>query len=178
MMVRALCTEIPHPSRDAEPATPLAGLTYRARPGVRPCGGILPSSGDARLPEGASLPLRSRRGGCHTYRSRFEADEPSKSNPEELLAAGHAGCFSLALANRLEGAGYEPERIHTTADCHMEMDDERGPTITRIDLQTEATVDDVDDREFREMAHAAKVGCPVSRALAGPEITLDAERTA
>jgi osmotically inducible protein OsmC len=134
-------------------------------------GGVHDGDGELQLGSGAWQ-------GRYTFRSRFEADEPKKSNPEELLAAGHAGCYSLALANRLEGAGHEPDRVHTTADCHIEMDDEKGPTITRIDLETEATVEGIDDERFREMAHAAKVGCPVSRAVNAPEITLEAERVA
>lgn len=114
--------------------------------------------------------------GGYSFRSRFSDEEPSKSNPEELLAAGHAGCFSLALANLLEQEDYAPERIHTKADCHMEMDEEQGPTITRIELDSEATVPDITDDRFQEIAHEAKRTCPVSRALGGVEVTLDATR--
>lgn len=130
-------------------------------------GGVRDGEGETALGSGAW------RGGF-TYRSRFHEDEPTKSNPEELIASGHASCFSLALANRLEQNGYEPERIHTTADCHLEMDDDMGPTITRIDLETEVDVADIDETEFQNMAEQAKVGCPVSRALASIEITLEA----
>ena len=93
-----------------------------------------------------------------------------------MLAAGHAGCFSLALANNLEQAGYDPEVVHTTADCHLEMLEDEGPTITRIDLETEVDVPGIGDAEFQELATTAKETCPVSRALTGVEITLEASR--
>lgn len=112
--------------------------------------------------------------GGFTFRSRFRDDEPTQSNPEELLVAGHAGCFSLSLANLLEQDGHEPERIHTTGTCHLEMDDEDGPTITRIELETEGQVPGVDEAEFEATAQEAKEGCPVSRALSGVEVTLEA----
>lgn len=112
--------------------------------------------------------------GEYSFRSRFQEDEPTKSNPEELLAAGHAGCFSLALANLLEQEGYAPERIHTVADCHMEMDEEHGPSITRIELDADAEVPDIDEETYLELAEEAKTNCPVSRALSGGiEVTLE-----
>lgn len=114
--------------------------------------------------------------GAYSFRSRFREDEPSKSNPEELLAAAHASCFSLSLANGLEQAGFDPERVHTTADCHLEMLEDDGPTITRVELATDVDVPDVSDDEFQRIAENAKDSCPVSRALAGVEITLDASR--
>ncbi|MFB6217839.1 MAG: OsmC family peroxiredoxin [Halobacteriaceae archaeon] len=132
-------------------------------------GGLRDGDGEMALGSGAW------RGG-YSYRSRFQEDEPTRSNPEELVAAGHAGCFSLALANLLEQEGYEPEEVHTTADCHLEMRDDEGPTITRIDLQTEVEVPDIGDERFEELAQEAKAGCPVSRALSGVDITLDASR--
>lgn len=114
--------------------------------------------------------------GGYSFRSRFSDEEPKRSNPEELIVAGHAGCFSLALANLLEGEGYEPEEINTVADCHLEMDREAGPTITRIELETDAEVPDIDDATFQDLAEEAKENCPVSRALSGVEITLEATR--
>lgn len=114
--------------------------------------------------------------GGYSFRSRFEDDEPEQANPEELIVAGHAGCFPLALANLLGGEGYTPEEVHTTADCHLEMDREAGPTISRIELAAEATVPDVDDATFQDLAEEAKENCPVSRALSGVEITLGATR--
>lgn len=112
--------------------------------------------------------------GPYTYRSRFTEEEPKRSNPEELVAAGHAGCFSLALANQLEQAEHAPEEIRTDAECHLEMDEEAGPTITRLELTTEVEMADIEPDRFERLAAEAKEGCPVSRALAGVEITLDA----
>lgn len=112
--------------------------------------------------------------GKFSFRSRVEEDQPTQSNPEELVAAGHAGCFAMALANNLEAEGYEPERVHTSARCHLEMDNKQGPTITRIELTTEASVADIGESEFQDLAEASKTNCPVSRALSGVEITLDA----
>ncbi len=109
--------------------------------------------------------------GAYSFRSRFE--DGAGSNPEELIAAAHAGCFSMALANVLDEAGYDPESVDTTADVTLRMVDEE-PTITGIHLNTEATVPNIDDDTFQEYAEAAKEGCPVSKALAGAEITLDA----
>ena len=109
--------------------------------------------------------------GAYSFRSRFE--DGAGSNPEELIAAAHAGCYSMAFANVLAEAGYDPESVDTTADVTLRMVDEE-PTITGIHLNTEATVPDIDDDTFQEHAEAAKEGCPVSKALAGTEITLDA----
>lgn len=112
--------------------------------------------------------------GSYSFRSRFRDDESAQSNPEELIAAGHAGCFSLALANNLEEEGYEPERVHTTAECHLEMHDDLGPTITRMELTTEVAVPEISESEFLDIAEDAKTNCPVSRALSGVDIALDA----
>ena len=112
--------------------------------------------------------------GAYSFRSRFE--DGAGSNPEELIAAAHAGCYSMALSNVLDEAGYDPEAVDTTADVTLRMVDEE-PTITGIHLNTEATVPDIDDDTFQEHAEAAKEGCPVSKALAGTEITLDASLT-
>ena len=130
-------------------------------------GGLRDGNGEMALGSGSWR-------GEYSFRSRFRDDEPTRSNPEELIAAGHAGCFSLALANNLESEGYDPERVHTTAECHLEMRDDEGPTITRIDLETEGTVPEISEPEFRDIADDAKVNCPVSRALSGVEITLEA----
>lgn len=112
--------------------------------------------------------------GAYSFRSRFE--DGAGSNPEELIAAAHAGCYSMALSNVLDETGYDPEAVDTTADVTLRMVDEE-PTITGIHLNTEATVPDIDDDTFQEHAEAAKEGCPVSKALAGTEITLDASLT-
>jgi osmotically inducible protein OsmC len=110
--------------------------------------------------------------GGYTYKSRFE-DGPG-SNPEQLIAAAHAACFSMALSNILAQAGSPPDSVHTDATVTLRPVD-GVPTITRIDLVTVGKVPGIDQRTFRDHASAAKAGCPVSRALAGvPEITLDA----
>ncbi|MGH8980338.1 MAG: OsmC family peroxiredoxin [Acidimicrobiales bacterium] len=110
--------------------------------------------------------------GGYTFKSRFE-DGPG-SNPEQLIAAAHAACFSMALSNMLAGAGTPPESVETDADVTLRMVD-GVPTITTIALRTVGRVPGIDADAFAAHAQAAKEGCPVSRALAGvPEITLDA----
>ncbi len=110
--------------------------------------------------------------GTYSFGSRFK--EESGTNPEELIGAAHAGCFSMALSLFLEKAGYTPERIHTDAKVHIEQVGE-GFAITRIELATEAKIEGIDDKAFQEQAEAAKENCPVSKALAGTEITLQAK---
>ncbi|MDX1674758.1 MAG: OsmC family protein [Longimicrobiales bacterium] len=109
--------------------------------------------------------------GAYSFESRFEEGEGT--NPEELIAAAHAGCFSMALSGELGKAGYSPEKVSTEARVSLVKEDE-GFRINRIQLVTEATVPEISEDEFLEIAEAAKKGCPVSQALAGPEITLDA----
>src|SRR5437016_10991480 len=109
--------------------------------------------------------------GSYSFASRFE--EGKGTNPEELIAAAHAGCFSMALASGLAKAGHPPTRVDTTAAVHLEKGD-AGFSISRIDLRTQAEVPGIDQAAFAEQAEAAKKGCPVSRALAAVEITLDA----
>ena len=109
--------------------------------------------------------------GSYSFRSRFE--EGDGTNPEELIAAAHAGCFSMALSNILAEHGHEPESVKTTARVHLEMGDD-GPSIPRIELVCEAEVPDIDEEHFLEHAREAKEGCPVSRVLAAADIDLDA----
>jgi lipoyl-dependent peroxiredoxin len=109
----------------------------------------------------------------YSFKTRFE-DEPG-SNPEELIAAAHAGCYSMAFANMLSEAGHEPQSIRTTARVSLEMGDE-GPQVTRSDLEAEANVEGIDDEDFQRIAKQAKEGCPVSRALGAIEIGLEARR--
>jgi osmotically inducible protein OsmC len=110
--------------------------------------------------------------GGYTYKSRFE-DGPG-SNPEQLIAAAHAACFSMALSSILAQAGSPPDSIHTDATVTLRPID-GVPTITKIDLVTVGNVPGIDEVAFVEHAKTAKAGCPVSRALAGvPEITLEA----
>jgi osmotically inducible protein OsmC len=111
--------------------------------------------------------------GDYSFQSRFEEGE-NGTNPEELIAAAHAGCFSMALSLALSEAGHEPESIQTQAKVSMRNLD-AGPTITKIALTTRARVPGIDEAAFQEQANAAKEGCIVSRALAGvEEMTLDA----
>lgn len=110
--------------------------------------------------------------GNFSFSSRFE--EGTGTNPEELIGAAHAGCFSMALSNMLAGDGHTPESVKTTAKVHLRMVD-GVPTITQIDLVTEGRVPGLDQAQFADYAEQAKAGCPVSRALAGVgEITLQA----
>ena len=110
--------------------------------------------------------------GDYSFVSRFEQGQGT--NPEELIAAAHSGCFSMALAYSLEQAGYAPEQIRTTANVSIEKVGE-GFEITRIELETEAEIPDIEEAEFKKQAEAAKVNCPVSKALAGVEIGLQAK---
>lgn len=107
--------------------------------------------------------------GPFTYASRFEQGEGT--NPEELVGAAQAGCFSMFLSGLLTRSGYTPQRIHTTATVHLT----EGPTISLIELDTEAEVPGVDEQTFQQLAAEAKQNCPVSKALAGgPEVRLNA----
>jgi len=110
--------------------------------------------------------------GKYSFPSRFESGEGT--NPEELIAAAHAGCFSMALSATLGKAGYNATRVATTAKVHLEKVGE-GFGITKIELVTEAQVPGIDDATFQTNAETAKKGCPVSKALAATEITLSAK---
>ena len=110
--------------------------------------------------------------GKYSFGSRFEEDPGT--NPEELIAAAHAGCFSMALSGGLTKSGFTPERVETAAKAHLERVGE-GFKITRIQLTCEASVPEIDDATFQELAAGAKAGCPVSQALAGVDISLDAQ---
>jgi lipoyl-dependent peroxiredoxin len=109
--------------------------------------------------------------GPYSFQSRFE--EGTGTNPEELIGAAHAGCFSMALSGALGRAGFTPERISTTATVKLGQTD-GGFKISRIELETEASVPGIDDAQFQEIAEGAKQNCPVSQALAATEITLKA----
>lgn len=107
--------------------------------------------------------------GPFTFASRFES--APGTNPEELIGAAHAGCYSMFLSALLTNAGFKPERIRTTATVHLG----EGPTIDLIELATEASVPGLTEAQFQQHAEEAKKGCPVSKALAGPRITLTAK---
>jgi osmotically inducible protein OsmC len=107
--------------------------------------------------------------GSYSFASRFEDGEGT--NPEELIAAAHAGCFSMSLAHMLSQDGHEPESVRSTARVTI---DAKEIAITRSDLFTEVKVDGLDDEEFQKYAERAKSGCAVSRALGAIEIGLEA----
>lgn len=119
--------------------------------------------------------MRSESGaldGAFSAGSRFEDEDGT--NPDELIAAAHAGCFSMAFAHELDQAGHTPESVETTARVHLEMGDE-GPAITRIELRCQAEVPGIDEETFQEIARGAKAGCPVSKALSATPIALEAK---
>lgn len=107
--------------------------------------------------------------GPYTYASRFESGPGT--NPEELIGAAHAGCFSMFLSALLSKEGYTPTSIRTSATVHLT----EGPTISLIELHCEAQVPGLTDAVFQEKASAAKAGCPVSKLLTGAEIRLSAK---
>jgi osmotically inducible protein OsmC len=110
--------------------------------------------------------------GRYSFTSRFE--EGPGTNPEELIAAAHAGCFSMALSGQLTRAGFPPESINTTASVHIDKVGD-GFKITTIELNTQARVPNIGDQQFQQHAEAAKNTCPVSQALAGVDIKLHAQ---
>lgn len=107
----------------------------------------------------------------YSFKSRFE--EGVGTNPEELIAAAHAGCFSMAFANELATAGHTATSVDTTATVTLEFL-ESGPTVTKIHLVNKSVVPGIDKAAFDEIAAKAKAGCPISKLLAAAEITLDA----
>jgi lipoyl-dependent peroxiredoxin len=129
---------------------------------------------DGTLQEGSGT-MRMKSGsyeGPYSFQSRFQ--EADGTNPEELIAAAHAGCFSMALCSTLSGAGHTPRSIETKARVHLRLV-EGMPTIQQIDLETKGDVPDLDADGFRELAERAKAACAVSRALRGVEqITVSA----
>ena len=132
-------------------------------------GSLTEGSGTMRMGSGAYE-------GPYSFQSRFE--EGDWTNPEELIAAAHAGCFSMALAAQLGEAGHEPDSVETDATVHLDKVPE-GFAIKRIELRTRVTAPGLDESTFREAAEAAKQGCPVSQALAAVEsIDLEAQLNA
>jgi lipoyl-dependent peroxiredoxin len=127
-------------------------------------GNLLEGQGTVKLGSGAFE-------GKYDWRSR--SADGAGTNPEELIGAAHAGCFSMALAAQLTKAGFAPNRIHTTAQVALEKAGD-GFAIPTIHLTTEADVPGIEDAKFQELAEGAKSGCPVSKALAGTTIHLKA----
>jgi len=111
----------------------------------------------------------------YSFKSRFQ-DETGRlgTNPEELIAAAHAGCFAMALSHTLGGAGFTPEELDARADVSIEPKN-GGFAITKSRLTLQARVPGIDQAKFKELAEQAKANCPVSKALAGVEISLDAK---
>lgn len=128
-------------------------------------GAIVDGAGRIKLGSGAF-------DGPYSFKARFE--DGSGTNPEELIGAAHAGCFSMALSGALGKGGFKADRIHTVAKVHLEKVPD-GFAIPKIELTTEATIPGITPEKFQEIAHAAKAGCPVSKALAGVEIILNAK---
>jgi len=131
-------------------------------------GDLKSGHGEIRLPNGAYR-------GPYSFGSRFESG--TGTNPEELIAAAHSGCFSMALAHAPAQSGHPARRVKTTAKVHLEKSGD-GFAIPRIELITEASVPGIDDVEFRRIAEHSKQKCPVSRLLASATITLDAKLVA
>lgn len=127
-------------------------------------GTLKDGSGQVRLGSGAFE-------GKYSFGTRFES--APGTNPEELIGAAHAGCFSMALSAALGRGGFTPRRIATTAEVALEKAGE-GFKIASILLRTRAEIPGIDEARFRELAEGAKTGCPVSQALAGTEIKLEA----
>jgi osmotically inducible protein OsmC len=133
-------------------------------------GNLAQGSGQLKLGSGAFT-------GPYSFKSRFEEGQ-SATNPEELIGAAHAGCFTMAMVAQLSRQGITPTRVHTSAKVKLEKVGEAFG-ITRIDLETEADIPDINDAAFQKVANDAKQNCPVSKALAGTDIHLTAKlRTA
>ena len=128
-------------------------------------GDLMSGKGTMRLASGAYE-------GQYSFSSRFE--EGTGTNPEELIAGAHAGCYSMALSNELAKAGHTPTSVKTTAKVHLDKSD-AGFSITTIELVTRAKVPGIDAAKFQGIANGAKEGCPVSRLLTGAKIELDAQ---
>ncbi len=129
-------------------------------------GSIIEGKGKVKLGSGAFE-------GAYSFKSRFSEDEETATNPEELIAAAHAGCYTMALSGNLGRAGYTPTNIHTTANVKIEKQGD-GFVIPNIDLETEAEVEGITDEEFQQIAEKTKETCPVSQVLKGAEISLKA----
>lgn len=127
-------------------------------------GSLKDGKGTMRLGSGAFQ-------GQYSFASRME--NGAGTNPEELIGAAHAGCFSMAFANGLASAGHTPQEIHTTAHVHFDKTDQ-GWGISKIELMTEGSVPGIDQATFTRLAEDAKKNCPVSKALAATPITLRA----
>ncbi len=127
-------------------------------------GNLVDGTGHVKLGSGAF-------DGTYDWRSR--SGDGAGTNPEELIAAAHAGCYAMALSHMLSEEGHVPISVNASANVHLEKVD-NGFEIPLIELSVEAVVPGIDKAKFHELAEAAKAGCPVSKALKGPRITLAA----
>lgn len=103
--------------------------------------------------------------GPFTFASRFE--EAGGTNPEELIGAAHAGCFSMAFSANLSKAGHVPKSVNTRADVHLDPDPAGGMRVSRIELVSEAVVPGIDAKQFQELAETTRTTCPISKLLKG-----------
>jgi len=129
-------------------------------------GSVTEGAGSVKLGSGAFE-------GAYSFNSRF-GDDTKATNPEELIAAAHAGCFSMALSATLGRAGFTPTKIETKATVKLEKQGDAF-VIPSIHLETEAEVPEISEEDFQKYAASAKENCPVSKVLAGAEISLDAK---
>jgi lipoyl-dependent peroxiredoxin len=128
-------------------------------------GNLMNGKGTMRLASGAWQ-------GSYSFASRFQ--EAGGTNPEELIGAAHAGCYSMALSHGLAQGGHTPRRVHTAARVHLEKVGE-GFRISQIDLNCEAAVPGIDQATFLKFAEDAKQNCPVSKLVTGARVQLDAK---
>jgi osmotically inducible protein OsmC len=130
---------------------------------------------EGNLTEGSGTVKTGKGGyqGNYSFKSRFEEGEGT--NPEELIGAAHAGCFSMAFSKGLADAGFTPTSVDTTAKVHLDKTD-AGFGVTRIDLETQGNVPGIDESTFQKIAEDAKANCPISRLLSpGAEVNLTAK---
>jgi osmotically inducible protein OsmC len=140
-------------------------MRFKRRSRVAWHGGVEDGGGTISLGSGAFE-------GAYSLRART-ADESPDTNPEELIAAAHAGCFTMSLSNELTQVGHPPDQLDTTATVYLERRED-GFVIPRIDLEVTGEVPGIDQAEFERLAGEAERGCPVSKVLAAAEITVEA----
>jgi osmotically inducible protein OsmC len=129
--------------------------------------------GDLKSGKGTMTVGKGAYTGPFSFASRFE--EGTGTNPEELIAAAHAGCFSMAFSAELAKAGHTPTRVATKATVHLGADPAGGMRVSKIELDTEAQVPGIDNAKFQEIAEGARKGCPISKLLTGAPISLTAK---
>lgn len=129
--------------------------------------------GDLKSGKGTMTVGEGKFTGPFTFASRFE--EGKGSNPEELITAAHAGCFSMAFSAELDKAGHKPTRVATKATLHLGPDPAGGAHVFKIELSCEAVVPGIDNAKFQEVAEGARQGCPISKLLKAAEIVLTAK---